>query len=344
MPKMFRFILEAPRRLVAGYTDIPICMDDEVLIKIAHVGFCGSDLTIYNGLHPYVSYPVVMGHEFSGTVAAAGKNAGGIAIGSRVAVIPHLVCGECGCCKNGIYNFCEQLRCTGAEADGAHAEYISMPKSMVIPIPDEMTLTDAAMLEPACVAYHGAKRGDIIPGDRVLIVGAGPIGLFCLQCVKALGAGSVYVADTDGFRLAAAQKLHADGVINVGCESLLDGINRLTGSKNIDVFFDCVGEKGAVLEQILQMARRGTRIVMIGVLQKDYHVPSLPDFVQHELRLSGTTMYTPGDYTDMIGLMSKKTVTTEGLVTHTYKLRELQDVYDMIESKKEKFIKIMIDL
>jgi len=286
----------------------------------------------------------VMGHEFSGYVDQCGAGVEGPAAGSRVAVIPHLVCGHCPACARKIYNFCESLRCTGAEADGAHCEFICMPQEMVLPIPDTMTLEAAAMVEPACVAWHGANRGEVQKDDIALIVGAGPIGLFCLQSVKALGAAKVYVADFDVWRLNLAQKLGADGIIALNSESLEDGGARLAGSvKNISLFYDCVGSRGQVLNQLIVMARRGSRIVMIGVLQNGYVIPNLPDFVQHELRLSGTTMYTPEDYRTMIDLMGKHIIRTEGMVTHHFALEDTPRIFKtLIEERKEPFFKIML--
>lgn len=341
--QMLRATLVEPRKIVLDKTEIPTPKKGEVMVKVHRVGVCGSDPTIYFGRHPYVTFPVIMGHEFSGTVEALGEGVAGPAIGTRVTVIPHLVCGECKACKTQTYNLCESLRCTGAEADGAHVEYICMPQEMVIPIPDTMTTDDAAMVEPACVAYHGAKRGEIQPTDTVLVIGAGPIGMFCMESCKALGAKKVIIADMDGWRLSLAEKLGADGVIDVSREKLEDGLTRLVGGpKEVDVFYDCVGEKGKVFDQILTVAGRGTRIVIIGVLQNGYDIPHLPDFVQHELRLSGCTMYTPQDYREMIELMGKGVIKIDGMITHYFNLDQIIDVFHMIEKREEKFFKIML--
>jgi threonine dehydrogenase-like Zn-dependent dehydrogenase len=212
-----------------------------------------------------------------------------------------------------------------------------------MPIPDTMSLDDAALIEPACVAYHGAKRGEITPNDRVLIFGAGPIGIFCMQSCKALGAKEVYIADLDQERLDLAKALGADGVINVKETPAEEALVSLCGGpKEIDVFYDCVGEKGFVFNNILKMARRGTRVVIIGVLQNEYIVPNLPDFVQHELRLSGTTMYVPQDYRDMIKYMGDGVISTKGMISHYFKLEQIKDVFHMIENRTEKFFKIML--
>jgi L-iditol 2-dehydrogenase len=340
---MMRVTLVEPEKLVIDETEIPTPGQNEVLIRVLRCGVCGSDPTIYHGRHPYAKKPVVMGHEFSGTVDALGPGVPCPKIGSRVTVIPHLVCGRCKPCRSKIYNFCEQLRCMGAEADGAHVNFINVPAEMVIPIPETMSLDDAAMVEPACVAYHGAKRGEITSTDKVLVIGAGPIGNFAMQSCRELGAKETFIADMDEWRLDLAAKLGASGIINLKKESLEEGLNRLAGgSKEIDVFYDCVGGKGQVFDQILSVARRGARVVVIGVLQNGYNVPHLPDFVQHELRLSGTTMYVPQDYRDMIRLMGEKKIRTDGMITHYFNLSDIREVFKLIDSHREPYFKIML--
>lgn len=335
---MRKIVLDEPFKMSQIECEIPEPTSDEVRIAVKRIGICGSDPTIYRGLHPYVTFPVVLGHEISGVIDAVGENVSKDRIGERVTVIPHLVCGECEPCQNKIYNFCEELRCTGAEADGAMCDYFCISSEMAIQIPDSMTLDDAALVEPACVAYHGAKRGHIQQGENVLIIGAGPIGVFCMQSCFALGAGKVYIADMDAERLELAKKLGATGTIQVGVESIQDIDDR------IDVFYDCVGEKGYVLNNILEVAKRGSRVVVIGVLQNEYIIPRLPDFVQHELSLSGTTMYVPTDYMEMLELMGEKKVVTDGMISHRFGLEEVPEVLDMLDKRREKTFKILIEI
>ncbi len=181
--------------------------------------------------------------------------------------------------------------------------------------------------------------------DTVLVIGAGPIGNFTMQSCKALGARKVFIADVQDDRLALAQRCGADGIINTARTPLEEGLRGLCGdSKAVDVFYDCVGGKGQVLNQILSVARRGTRVVVIGVLQKGTEVPLLPDFVQHELRLSGTTMYVPNDYRDMIGMMARGVIRTDGIVTHHFGFEDIPAVFPMIDAHKEPSFKIMINV
>ena len=345
MKMMKQVKLVAARQLVVESIPVPEPGPDEILVKVAKVGVCGSDLTIYRGHHPWAISPLILGHEFSGVVADVGKRVTKRKVGERVAVIPHLVCGTCDPCQHQIYNFCEKLRCLGAEAQGAQAEFIVVPAQMVLPISAAMPLEMAALLEPACVGYHGARREPIGPATRALIIGAGPIGLFTMQTAKALGAARAFIADLDEDRLALAEQLGADGVIRLRHESLEQGLLRLGSPiKQIDLFFDCVGLKGQVLDQIIAQARRGTSVVVIGVLQNGTTVPCLPDFVQHELRLSGSTMYTPRDYHDMIALMSARRVRTDGVITHRIALDDVPRLLSEMDTGAFRGFKVVIDV
>ncbi len=342
---MRRLVLEAPYKMRMERVPVPRPGAGEICIRVQRVGVCGSDLTTYRGRHPYVTFPRVMGHEIAGTIEATGAGVTSPTPGTRVAVIPHIVCGACDACGTETYNFCEQLQCTGAEADGAHCDYFCIRAVMAIPVPDSMSLDDAALVEPACVAYHGARRGEIRAGDKVLIIGAGPIGLFCAQSCRALGAETVYLADLDAGRLAVGRDLGADGVIHVAQESLEAGLDRLCGgAKRLDVFFDGVGEKGRVLNDILRLARRGSRVVMIGVLQNGYDIPNLPDFVQHELRLSGTTMYIPQDYREMLALMGDGRVRTTGMISGHITLEAFPELIHGLDKGTVKTVKTLIDM
>lgn len=340
--KMWRTVLVEPGRFLRERAALPEPGPGELLIKVNCVGVCGSDIYALHGLHPYIRCPIVLGHEFSGTVEALGPGVSAPMAGTRVTVIPHVVCGECEACSRQLYNYCEALRVLGAQADGAHADYILVPADMALPIPAAMSMQQAAMVEPIAVSYHGMRRANIGAKDRVMIVGVGPIGNFAMQSARALGARAVYVADLDSDRLRLAESLGADGAIDLSKESLTDGLDRLAcGAKKIDVWSDCVGRDGAALESILALARRGSRVAILGVLGTEYNLPHLPDFVQHELTLYGNTMYVPQDYRDVIKHVASGRIRTDGMITHTYGLDEISNAFAMIESGAQKFFKIM---
>ena len=160
-----------------------------------------------------------------------------------------------------------------------------------------------------------------------------------------MGAAKALIADLDEDRLDLAAKLGADGTIRLKKESLKDGAARCgVPVKDLDVFYDCVGLKGQVLDQLLAHARRGTGIVVIGVLQNGSDIPRLPDFVQHELRLSGSTMYTPRDYRDMIRLMNAGKVRIDGVITHTVTLEQVPDLLAAMDRGEFHGFKVMIEM
>lgn len=315
----------------------------EVKIRVASVGICGSDISAYYGRHPYISCPIVLGHEFAGVIEQVGDSAGSLKVGERCTVVPHLKCGVCPACQSGRYNHCGELKVMGAQADGAFTRYINVPAEMAIPVPDSVSTDQAALVEPGAVGYHAAKRANPTSDETVVVFGAGPIGMFTIQSVRALGARKVLIVDRDSDRLSLAAKLGVDGVIDLSAESLDEGLDRLAGgTTNVDVFMDCVGFGGDVLNEIIRVARRGVKVVVAGVLESGCKVSLLPDFVEHELTLIGSTMYVPQDFRDVLKLMAEDKISTEGMVTHSACLSDVESVYRMIDSKSEKFFKIVL--
>ena len=333
--RMWQTVLVEPGRFVREEAERPQPGVGEVLVRVARVGICGSDISAFHGRHPYIHCPIVLGHEFSGEVVAG---EGGPAVGTRVTVIPHLGCGACEACAREAYNLCDALRVIGCQAPGAHAEYVLAPAHLALPIPDDMSWEDAAMIEPAAVAFHAARRAGIGAGDRVLVAGAGPIGIFTMQVARALGADSVVIADRDADRLKLASSLDADGTIDVSAKSLAEGVAGVRPN----VFADCVGGSGEVFDQLLAMAPRGSRILSIGVLKSDYRVPHLPDLVEHELSVIGTSMYARRDYADAIAAITAGTVRTTGMITHSFPLADAAAAFALIERGSEPYFKVML--
>lgn len=317
----------------------------EARIRVEKVGICGSDISAFYGRHPYIHCPIILGHEFAGVVEQVGDAAGNIKVGDRCTILPHLACGECSACKEHSYNHCNDLKVMGAQADGAFTRYINVPAEMVFPIPDSITMEQAALVEPAAVGYHSARRGNPQSGETAVVFGAGPIGIFTMQSAKALGAETVIIADMDADRLELARQLGADGTVDTSKEDIEAGLARLVGSaKNIDLFFDCVGFSGDVLDQIIQIARQGVRVVVTGVLESGCKIPHLADFVEHELSLISSNMYVPYDFRDVIEFMAAGKIRVDGMVTHTAPLSRVEDIYKMIDTRSEKFFKIVLTL
>lgn len=341
---MRRVILKQPMQLELEEVSKATAEPGEVLVKVICCGVCGSDLTIYKGKHPWAISPLIMGHEFTGVVDSVGRGVDKGLIGKRVAVLPHRVCGKCYGCHHNASNLCTALRCMGAEAHGGHAEFVSVPAKMAIPIPDTLSFDEAALLEPACVAYHGINRVGKIKDKTVCIIGAGPIGVFAVQSAIAQGAAKVIISDLEDNRLKLASQW-AHKTFNLTGKSLSQALKNIgIDYEQIDVYVDCVGLEGQVLEEILLTSRRNTSIVMIGVLRRKYSVPHLPEFVQHEITLYGTTMYNHEDYVEMIELMADKKISIAGMITHRFELEDIPNVFKQFSVCAEPFFKIMLNI
>ena len=342
---MKRVLLAKPFQLEITDAPIPRPKRGEVQVKVTNCGICGSDPTIFKGDHPFCPPPVVMGHEFSGIIGALGEGVDDIKVGTRVTVLPHLTCGKCEMCRQHRSNLCAEVKCIGGQADGAHTEYVCLGREMVFPIPDNMSLDDAAMMEPACVGYHGARRAMLKPDDVVLVFGAGAIGNFAMQSCKAIGCKTVLIADYDSWRLNLAESLGADAAIDLNKETVCAAEKRVLGeSRRIDVFFDCVGGGGGVLDAIIDCARRDARIVVIGVQSESVTVRKLPYIVEHELAIFGSNMYDESDYREMLNHMGNGKVGTKGMITHRFTLDRIRNAFDFVVGRKEPFFKVMLDI
>jgi L-iditol 2-dehydrogenase len=291
---------------------------DELLVAVTLVGICGSDLHAYHGRHPFIELPVVPGHEFAGTVVDAGSQVSDFSPGQRVTVEPSLVCGVCYNCTHGRYNICEQLKVIGCQSPGAMAEFLTVPASKALHLPDEVNWDQAVMVEPLAVAVHAARIAQFGQGAKVLVLGAGTIGLMVLQAVKAMGAGRVVVSDLLQDRLDLALDLGADAVVNPATIDLGSALDRALGPERADVIFECVGI-AATARDAVRVARKGTRIVLAGVFEEEVSL-NLGLVQDHELELLGTLMYAGDDFSIALEMLAQGKVRAEPLITHRFPL------------------------
>ncbi|HWK26590.1 MAG TPA: alcohol dehydrogenase catalytic domain-containing protein [Solirubrobacter sp.] len=318
--------LAAPGEVrVLGDAAVPEVPADGVLLRIGLAGICGSDVHAYHGRHPFIRLPVRPGHELVATVSAVGSAVHGIAVGDRVVVEPSLVCGECRNCRSGRYNVCDRLLVIGCQAPGGMADYLAVPAAKVVPVPDGLADEAAVLAEPLAVAVHAAHVGRIAAGEDVVILGAGTIGLLCLQVARALGAGSVVVSDPSAERRALALQLGADAVLDPG-EAPLGAV--LAGAA--DVVLECVGVAPTVRDAV-QVARKGARIVLVGVFSGE--VPVDVSLVQdRELELLGTLMYTRADFAEALDLLARGAVAVDTLITHRFPLEAAAEAYRVADA------------
>lgn len=343
METMKRTHLLSYKNIVIEEIEIPKPKAGEVLIRVKKCGVCGSDVSAYYGKHTYIPFPIVLGHEFSGDIVEIGEEVENVKKGDRVTVLPHVGCGKCPACKAGKYNLCNELLVIGCQTTGAFAEYVIAPAKVTFPLPEKMTYEQGACVEPAAVGYHGARRG-VKKGDRVVVMGAGTIGFFAMQGALAFGAEKVIMCDYDAKRLELAKECGSYDTIHLGEEGLQEGLERIFGNAlEADVFMDCVGFNGSAMTEIVKTARRGATVVSIGIIAKEHEVPNLPDITEHELNYFGSSMFWPEDFDEVIQLISEGKIQTEKIITHHYKMADIQQMYDMVDAHKESYMKIMLD-
>ena len=262
--------------------DAPVAGDVEV--QVGAVGLCAGDLYIYTGKNPYVTYPRVGGHEIAGRVSALGAGVTGFAIGERVVVDPFIGCGHCYPCRVGKRNCCANLSIVGVHRDGGFAEAVRAPAANLHRIPEAISDFDASFAEPVAIGIQACRRGEVAAGDRVLVIGAGPIGLAILEVARAYGA-EVFIADIRAERLETARSL---GATPIPAAELESEVARITNGEGMPVVIEAAGV-ASVIEQTIALVAAGGRIVIVGLVKKGVPVqfPGL-DFTRKEVTLHGS--------------------------------------------------------
>lgn len=322
--------------------------ENEIQVNIAYCGICGSDVHAYKGLHPFVPLPAWPGHESSGIVSKLGPSAekSGLAVGDKVTFEPNLVCGECYNCKVGRYNICENLKVMGCQTKGMLADYFVAPASKVVKLPRDMSLKDAAMTEPLAVGLHAVRRAGVQVGDHVVIIGAGTIGLSVLQFVKLSGATKILVVDLIEERLDVARKLGATHVVNASILSANEYLEKnpnVMGYEGVDITFECVGNEAAINE-CLKVARKGGKIVVMGVFGKLVNNFNAAWVQDREFNIIGSLMYTMRDIKDTISAIYKGHVNVEPMITSVVGLDEGAKAFEMADKDIKNQLKVMVKI
>ena len=340
--EMLQAIMLKPGEIIYKKVDKPVPGENEVLIKIKKIGICGSDIHVFHGVHPYTSYPIVQGHEVSGIIENIGSLVSGFTVGDKVILVPQVVCGECYPCRNNLYHICDSLKVMGFQTDGAAQEYVAIDKKMLLKIPENLSYEEGAMIEPVAVAVHAITRGDEVLNNKVVILGAGPIGNLVGQVAKGLGAYSVMITDISDFRLKIAKECGIDFTINSQRENLNDSILKNFGNDKTDIIFECVGSEETI-SQAISLARKGSKIIVVGVFGKKQCVDM--GLVQdRELSLIGTLMYQKIDFVKAVELVGSGKIQLKRLISNEFPFLQYLNAYKYIIEKKDKVMKVMVSL
>jgi L-iditol 2-dehydrogenase len=333
--------MTAPGMIAIGVVPAPSPGPGEVLLRVHRIGVCGSDVHVNHGKHPFTSYPVVQGHEFSAVVEALGSGVTAVRVGQKVTATPQVTCGTCAPCRRGDYHICDRLKVQGFQAPGCAQDLFVTRAERLVALPDSFTFEQGAFVEPTAVGVHAVARTGGVSGRRVAVLGAGPIGNLLGQVARAEGA-EVFVTDVSDFRLDVARRCGLAAVSNAAQESLAAASARVFGSAGFDLAFECAGVQATIAAAVEQIQKGGT-IVLVAVYGEQPRVNT--GLVQdRELNLVGTLMYKHGDFTRAVELIAGGRVVTAPLETTHFPLERYQEAYAFIDQSRDRSMKVFIDL
>jgi len=331
------------------YEDVPIpkVAAGEVLVKVRAAGVCGSDIPRVMTRGTY-SFPLVPGHEFAGEIAHIGDDVStSFDVGDRVAVFPLIPCGKCAYCQIGEYAQCDDYDYLGSRRDGGFAEYAAAPADNLVLIPDNVDFDCAAMTEPASVALHALRRTGVDAGDSVAILGAGSIGIMLAQWARICGAGRIFLTDIVDDKLNVARRYGFDDCINAACEDAVKRIVEETDGRGADICIEAAGTP-ITFEQSLRIARKLGKVILMGNVSGDVVIPerTASAILRGQLTIYGTwnssfTAVPKDEWRTALQFMSSGALDLKPLITHKFKLDQVNDAFDMMYNNREFFNKVM---
>jgi 2-desacetyl-2-hydroxyethyl bacteriochlorophyllide A dehydrogenase len=310
-----------------------------VALDIARVGICGTDYHIFEGKHPFLAYPRVMGHELSGRVAVLGDGVS-LPLGSLQIVNPYLSCGTCVACRKGKPNACMNIAVLGVHTDGGLCDRINVPAGNLYPA-GTLSPRDASMVEFLAIGAHAVRRAAGMAGDRALVVGVGPIGLGTAVFARIAGL-EVTLLDASGERLAFARDRLQFSSTAVVSATTDDEVKRLTGGDGFDVIFDCTGHAGSIEAGFTRLAHGGT-YVLVSVV-KDLISFADPEFHKRETTLVGSRNATDVDFNHVVACIAKGLVPLDALATHALPLEALPAFMAERAHDKRGLIKAIVEV
>ena len=341
--------INAPGQVEIRETTMPVRKKGEALLKLLYGGICGSDLGSYRGTFAYFSYPRILGHEFSAQIIEVDENEFGLKEGMIVTCNPYFNCGSCYSCSRGIVNACMDNQTMGCQRDGAFCQYITMPVERIY---DGKGLSPKvlAAIEPFCISYHGVQRAGIRKGDKVLVVGAGTIGVLAAIAAKELG-GEVYLCDVAPQKLQYAMDAFgfAGTILNNSKDALRQATEEITGTNaagdgsafGFDVCIEAVGLP-ETFQSCVDAAAFGGKVVLIGVGKKnlDFNFTLIQ---KKELNVFGSRNALKKDFTELIDLVKDSKVDLEKIITNVYPLDEIATALEEFHQNGANMLKVMID-
>lgn len=337
---MKTILINKPGEIMVTDTKMPEAKEGEALLRIKYCGICGADVASYIGNQPFTTYPRIPGHEFSAEIITVPKNQSGLKAGDIVTANPYFNCGHCYSCQRGFVNCCTDNQTMGVQRDGSFCEYVAMPIERIIQ-GEGLTAQQLALIEPFSISYHAISRTHIEPTDKILVVGAGPIGLFALISAKLRGA-TVYVSDILGGRLDTALEYGADGVIDVSKQNLEEETVKVTGGKGFDICVEACGQSSTFLNCIDAAAYAG-KVILIGNGKKETNfLHSI--LLKKELNVFGSRNAYTKDFKALIQLVAEGKVDVMKMVSKIYPMEKAAEAFMALAKNDGSLKKVLIEI
>ena len=337
---MKAIVIDTPNKIEIKDIPMPEVKENEALLKVKCVGICGADVASYTGNQPFTTYPRIPGHEFSAEIVAVPENDKGLKVGDIVTCNPYFNCGSCYSCERGFVNCCTDNQTMGVQRDGAFCEYISMPVERIFPGMG-LSAEELALIEPFSISQHAVSRATIKESDTVLVVGAGPIGLFALVAAKQK-CKKIVVADILDNRLALAKDYGADAVVNTKNQSLEEFTKEFTEGRGFDVCIEACGAPETFLNCI-DCAAFAANIILIGNGKRETSfIHSI--ILKKELNIHGSRNALNADFINNIELVASKKADVMKMVSGIYDMENATHAFEALTKNDGTLAKILIKI
>ena len=337
---MKAIIISEPGKIEIGEVPMPEVKENEALLKIKYVGICGADLASYTGNQPFTTYPRIPGHEFSAEIVEIPENDKGLKAGDIVTCNPYFNCCECYSCKRGYVNCCTDNQTMGVQRDGAFCEYVAMPVERIY-AGKGLSAEELALIEPFSISQHAVSRAEIKKTDNVLVIGAGPIGLFALLAAKQK-CNRIVVADILDNRLELAKEYGADAVVNTKETSLAEFTNEFTDGNGFDVCIEACGAPETFLGCIDNAAFAGN-IILIGNGKRETSF-NHSILLKKELNVHGSRNALKDDFINNIDIVASGKADVMKMVSGIYDMNNATEAFEALKNNNGTLAKLLIKI
>lgn len=341
---MKALVLEAYNKLVYKEMPSPEIGKNEVLIEVKACGICGSDVHGMDGSSGRRHPPLIMGHEAAGVIVKIGDKVQGFSKGERVTFDSTIYCGECYYCRQGLINLCDNRRVLGVapkeyRQHGAFAEYVAVPAHILYRLPEGLSFEQAAMVEPVSIAFHAVALTSITLNDTAVVVGAGMVGIFVIQALRAAGCGKIIAIDLEKNKLDLALKLGADYVLQAGQVDVAEEVRKLTDGRGANIALEVVGNTAAINTAISSL-RKGGALTIVGNIAATVEFP-LQEVVTRQISINGSCS-SCGEYPACLDMIARGSINVDALISSIAPLSEGAQWFERLYNQEQGLMKVIL--